>query len=143
MCFKKEDELKKYFVLVFGVLLILAFTLEARAEVGRERPKFEKPQPFRAEAATKLSGYEGKEKKVGPKFEKPQPFRAEAATKLSGYEGKEKKVGPKFEKPQPFRAEGATGLSGVNRLGIERVKFDRPQRTQFQKPNKITIGNMR
>jgi len=139
--------LKKCFILIFGALLVLLLTLEAKAELqstaarlGISRVDFEKPQKRKLEKPLQLPG-QNKDERIGvarqEKIQAYKPVRLEAAV------GRGKSARPEFLKPQPFRAEGATRLSGVNRLGTERVKFEKPQRTQFQRPNKITIGDMR
>ena len=139
--------MKKCFILIFGALLVLLLTLEAKAELqstaarlGISRVDFEKPQKRKLEKPLQLPG-QNKDERIGvarqEKIQAYKPVRLEAAV------GRGKSARPEFLKPQPFRAEGATRLSGVNRLGTERVKFEKPQRTQFQRPNKITIGDMR
>lgn len=139
--------MKKCFILIFVVLLVLALTLEAKAELqttaarlGISRVDFEKPQKRKLEKPLQLPG-QNKDERIG--VARQEKIQAYKSVRLEAAVGKGKSARPEFLKPQPFRAEGATRLSGVNRLGTERVKFDRLQGAQFQKPYKITTGDMR
>ena len=140
ICFKKEDELKKYFVLVFGVLLILAFTLEAKAELptttarlGISKVDFEKPQKRKLEKPLRLPG-QNKDERIG--VARQEKIKAYKPVLLEAAVGKDKSARSNFLKPQPFRAEGMTRLSGGRNK-------DSSSKTTFQRPYKITTGDMR
>lgn len=140
--------MKKYFALAFGVLLILGFALEAKAELetaasrlGVSRINSEKLQKRKLEKTQQLPGQD-KYERIG--VSRQEKIKAYKPVLLDKALSENKSEGPKFAKPQPFRAEGQTRLSGVDRIGgIERVKIDIPQMPQNQKPNKITTGNIR